>query len=126
HHRQVMWLLVGGALATVAVMVGWFMWIAQDVGLARSMVAGMLIAVAVGSAAGLSGLRGALARRVVAAVAIGGFGMLLWPPAAALLDLTAPTAGAMIPFAAMLLAAAALGSMLRGWHEPPRPSLPPA
>jgi hypothetical protein len=89
------------------------MWIDDDVGLARSMVAGMLIAVAVGSAAGLSGLRGALTRRVVAAVAVGGFGMLLWPPAAALLDLAAPGAGAIIPFAAMLLAAATLGSILR-------------
>lgn len=113
HRREVAWLLLGGVLATAAVMAGWFMWIDDDVGLARSMVAGMLIAVAVGSAAGLSGLRGALTRRVVAAVAVGGFGMLLWPPAAALLDLAAPSAGAIIPFAAMLLAAATLGSILR-------------
>ncbi|MEN1929442.1 cation-transporting P-type ATPase [Luteimonas sp. MJ250] len=126
HRGQVVWLLVGGVLATLAVMAGWFMWIDEDVGLARSMVAGLLIAVAVGSAAGLSGLRGALARRVVAAVAVGGFGMLLWPPAAALLDLTVPPLGAIVPFAAMLLAAAALGSVLRGRHSPPQPARPPA
>ncbi|UOV05514.1 HAD-IC family P-type ATPase [Pseudoxanthomonas mexicana] len=121
HRGQVAWLLVGGLLATLAVTGGWFMRIGEGVGPARSTVAGLLIALAVGSAAGLSGLRGALTRRVIAAVAAGGFGMLLWPPAAALLNVAAPGAEAIVPFAAMTLAATVLGTMLRGrpvpWHR---------
>ena len=122
---QTVWLLVGGLLGTVAVTVGWYMRIDEGMGPARSMVAGLLIALAVGSAAGLSGLRGALARRVIAAVAAGGFGMLMWPPGAALLDVAALGADAVIPLVTMVLAAAALGTVLRGQQVTPRRSASP-
>ena len=119
HRSQAAWLALGGLLATAAVTCGWFMRIDEEVGAARSMAAGLLIAVAVGSAAGLSGLRGALARRVIAAVALGGFGMLLWPPGAALLDLAVPGADALALFGVTGLAAAGLGTVLRGRPLPP-------
>lgn len=117
---QVGWILGGGLLAALLVAGGWYLRVGEDVDLARSTVAGLLLALAVGSAAGLSGLRGALARRTIAAVAAGGFGMLLWPPAAAMLDLAVVGGDAMVAFAAMALAAAALGTVLRGGVVRPR------
>lgn len=110
---QIAWLLTGGLLATLAVAAGWFLRIDSSTGHARAMVAGLLIALAVGSATGLSGLRGGLARRVIAAVAAGGFGLLLSPSGAALLEVAALDADAIAPLAAMLLAAAALGMAMR-------------
>jgi Ca2+-transporting ATPase len=118
HRGQLVWLLAGGSLATVALAVGWYMRIDQDVGAARSLLAGLLIALAVGSAAGLSGLRGALARRVIAAVATGGFGVLFWPGGSALLGVATPGPGALVPFTTMAIAAAFLGMVLRGRPVP--------
>jgi Ca2+-transporting ATPase len=118
HRGQLVWLLAGGSLATVALAVGWYMRIDQDVGAARSLLAGLLMALAVGSAAGLSGLRGALARRVIAAVATGGFGVLFWPGGSALLGVATPGPGALVPFTTMAIAAAFLGMVLRGRPVP--------
>lgn len=110
---QTAWLLAGSLLATLAVSAGWLLRIDSSVEAARGMVAGLLIALAAGVAAGLSGLRGGLARRVIALVAAGGFGLLLWPPGAALLEVAPLEGSAIAPVVAMLLAAAALGVAMR-------------
>ena len=110
---QTAWLLAGSLLATLAVSAGWLLCIDSSVEAARAMVAGLLIALAAGVAAGLSGLRGGLARRVIALVAAGGFGLLLWPPGAALLEVAPLEGSAIAPVVAMLLAAAALGVAMR-------------
>lgn len=117
-------LLFGSLLATMVVSAGWFMSAGDSVGHARAMAAGLLIALAVGSAAGLSGLKGALARRVIAVVAVGGFGVLLSAPGAALLEVSALDVYALAPLAAMLLGAAGLGAAMRqsGSLRPTRPA----
>ena len=111
--REVALLGGGGLVATLAVAGAWFAHVDDGTGAARAMVAALLLALAAGSAAGLSGLRGALARRVVAAVLVGGLGMLAWPPAAALLDATPLAAGAVPWLLAMLVAGGAIGAALR-------------
>jgi len=111
--RQTAWILGGGLLATLAVAAGWFLRIDAGTGEARVLVTALLLALAVGSAAGLSGLRDAIARRVIATVAIGGLVALLWSPAAAVLGVAAVGAGDLAPILAMLLAAAAFGTVLR-------------
>src|SRR5690606_23653546 len=102
-----------GLVTTAAVSVGWLLNVDASVGQARATVAGLLLALAVGSAAGLSGLRGALARRAIAAVAVGGFGMQGWAPGAALLEVDALGMTAIPSMAAMLLGAAGLGIAMR-------------
>lgn len=111
--RHLAWLLAAGLLTTAAVSVGWILSVDASVGGARAMVAGLLIALAVGSAGGLSGLKGALARRAIAAVAVGGFTLLCWAPGAALLEVDTLGMTSIAPVVAMLLGAAGLGVAMR-------------